>query len=462
MKYFAILSAALVVFLLSGAELEILSTTDLHGRLETMPQLGYALRSGGKEALRIDCGDTVQGSSISRHSGGEAMVAMLNLYGYDIWVPGNHDYEFGRDTLLGLVRSFRGTVLAADWVEPPAVQWKLFERNGVRCAVIGMSEPKMAQRVLPGDGFKFRGAHSALTALMPEVRTARPDVVVLAWHNGLYSSVGALSVFLRDFPEIDLVLGGHSHEEHPGERAGRAWYVQSGSHAAAVARIRIEVDDGTRKIRRIRSELLRPDPERPDPEALRLLEPYRAAWRQELFRPFVRLKEPLCQPREREYGSAFGRIGGEALRRATGAEAALFAVRSGSRVLGPEVTREALFRLLPYENRVCTIALSRKELRRFAEEQFELAKRWKRIPVFTGVTVSVSRAGKVADVKAPERLTLALTDYALVSSRVLKPLLAEPGRKWKVFPFTEREAFGRELLRVGLPLPSGGNGSFED
>lgn len=452
MKYFAILSAALVVFLLSGAELEILSTTDLHGRLETMPQLGYALRSGGKEALRIDCGDTVQGSSISRHSGGEAMIAMLNLYGYDIWVPGNHDYEFGRDTLLGLVRSFRGTVLAADWVEPPAVQWKLFERNGVRCAVIGMSEPKMAQRVLPGDGFKFRGAHSALTALMPEVRAARPDVVVLAWHNGLYSSVGALSAFLRDFPEIDLVLGGHSHEEHPGERAGRAWYVQSGSHAAAVARIRIEVNDDTRKILRIRSELLRPDPERPDPEALRLLEPCRAAWRKDFFRPFVRLKEPLRRPKAREYGSAFGRIGGEALRRATGAEAALFAVRSGSRVLGPEVTREALFRLLPYENRVCTIALSRKELRRFAEEQFELAKRWKRIPVFTGVTVSVSRAGKVADVKAPERLTLALTDYTLVSSRVLKPLLAEPGREWKVFPFTEREAFERELLRTGSPL----------
>lgn len=462
MKYFAILSAALVVFLLSGAELEILSTTDLHGRLETMPQLGYALRSGGKEALRIDCGDTVQGSSISRHSGGEAMIAMLNLYGYDIWVPGNHDYEFGRDTLLGLVRSFRGTVLAADWVEPPAVQWKLFERNGVRCAVIGMSEPKMAQRVLPEDGFRFRGAYSTLAALMPEVRAVRPDVVVLAWHNGLYSSVGSLATFLRDFPEIDLVLGAHSHEEHPGQRVGHAWYVQPGAHAAAVARIRIEVNDDTRKILRIRSELLRPDPERPDPEALRLLEPYRADWRQESFRPFVRLKEPLRQPREREYGSAFGRIGGEALRRATGAEAALFAVRSGSRVLGPEVTREALFRLLPYENRVCTIALSRKELRRFAEEQFELAKRWKRIPVFTGVTVSVSRAGKVADVKAPERLTLALTDYTLVSSRVLKPLLAEPGREWKVFPFTEREAFERELLRVGLPLPSGGNGSFED
>lgn len=462
MKYFAILSAALVVFLLSGAELEILSTTDLHGRLETMPQLGYALRSGGKEALRIDCGDTVQGSSISRHSGGEAMVAMLNLYGYDIWVPGNHDYEFGRDTLLGLVRSFRGTVLAADWVKSPVGTWKLFERNGVRCAVIGMTEPKMSQRVLPEDGFRFRGAYSTLAALMPEVRAVRPDVVVLAWHNGLYSSVGSLATFLRDFPEIDLVLGAHSHEEHPGERAGRAWYVQSGSHAAAVARIRIEVNDDTRKILRIRSELLRPDPERPDPEALRLLEPCRAAWRKDFFRPFVRLKEPLRRPREREYGSAFGRIGGEALRRATGAEAALFAVRSGSRVLGPEVTREALFRLLPYENRVCTIALSRKELRRFAEEQFELAKRWKRIPVFTGVTVSVSRAGKVADVKAPERLTLALTDYTLVSSRVLKPLLAEPGREWKVFPFTEREAFGRELLRVGLPLPSGGNGSFED
>lgn len=462
MKYFAILSAALVVFLLSGAELEILSTTDLHGRLETMPQLGYALRSGGKEALRIDCGDTVQGSSISRHSGGEAMVAMLNLYGYDIWVPGNHDYEFGRDTLLGLVRSFRGTVLAADWVKSPAGTWKLFERNGVRCAVIGMTEPKMSQRVLPEGGFRFRGAYSTLAALMPEVRAVRPDVVVLAWHNGLYSSVGSLATFLRDFPEIDLVLGAHSHEEHPGQRVGHAWYVQPGAHAAAVARIRIEVNDDTRKILRIRSELLRPDPERPDPEALRLLEPCRAAWRKDFFRPFVRLKEPLRRPKAREYNAVLGRIGGEALRRATGAEAAFFSVRTGNGSIGPEVTHEMLFQLIPYENRVCMIELSGKEFRRFVEEQFELARRWKRIPRFTGVTVSVSRAGKVTGVSAPERLTLALTDYALVSSRVLKPLLAEPGRKWKVFPFTEREAFGRELLRVGLPLPSGGNGSFED
>ena len=452
MKYFTIALAAFLLVQLSGAELEILCTTDLHGRIEAMPQFGRALRSGGKEALRIDCGDTAQGSSISRHSGGRAMIELLNYFGYDIWIPGNHDFEFGRETLLGLMRSFRGTVLAADWVEPSAGRWKLFERGGVRCAVIGLTYPKMAQRVLPGDGLEFRGAHSALAALMPEVRAARPDVVVLAWHNGLYSSAGALAVFLRDFPEIDLVLGGHSHEEHPGERAGRAWYVQAGSHAAAVARIRIEVDDDTRKIRRIRSELLRPDRKEPDAGALRLLEPYRTAWRRESFRPFVRLKEPLRQPQEREYRSALGRVGGEALRRATGADAALFTMRIGSRSAGPEVTREELFRLLPYDNRVCTIELSGKELRRFAEEQFELAKRWKQIPEFSGVTVAVNRAGKVAEVTAPERLTLALTDYALVSSRVLKPLLAERGRRWKVYPFTEREALERELLRIGRPL----------
>ena len=56
-----------------------------------------------------------------------------------------------------------------------------------------------------------------------------------------------------------------------------------------------------------------------------------------------------------------------------------------------------LFQLIPYENRVCMIELSGKEFRRFVEEQFELARRWKRIPRFTGVTVSVSRAGKVTE-----------------------------------------------------------------
>ena len=68
------------------------------------------------------------------------------------------------------------------------------------------------------------------------------------------------------------------------------------------------------------------------------------------------------------------------------------------------------------------------------------------------MTVSVNRAGKISGVNAPERLTLALADYALVSSRVLKPLLAEPGRKWKAFPFTERETLERELLRIGSSL----------
>ena len=84
MKCFAILLAALQLFLLAGAELEILCTADLHGRLEKMPSLGSVLRTGGAEALRIDCGDTVQGSSISRHSNGKGMIALLNLFGYDV------------------------------------------------------------------------------------------------------------------------------------------------------------------------------------------------------------------------------------------------------------------------------------------------------------------------------------------------------------------------------------------
>ena len=123
MKYFAILSAALVVFLLSGAELEILSTTDLHGRLETMPQLGYALRSGGKGALRIDCGDTVQGSSISRHSGGEAEPVHALTLGPLRIDPARHQVlAHGREVtltlkefqLLSLLVEHAGTVFTRD------------------------------------------------------------------------------------------------------------------------------------------------------------------------------------------------------------------------------------------------------------------------------------------------------------------------------------------------------------
>lgn len=98
---------------LGGAELNIFCTADLHGRADNLAKLAPALRPGGENALRIDVGDTVQGTLLSQFSDGKIIIESLNALNFDLWVPGNHDFEFGFDRFNELAKHFRGVVLVS-------------------------------------------------------------------------------------------------------------------------------------------------------------------------------------------------------------------------------------------------------------------------------------------------------------------------------------------------------------
>ena len=72
-----------------SAELELYCTTDLHGHADRLAALGGALRQGGDAVLRVDVGDTAQGTLLSQFSGGRIMIESLNALNFDCWIPGN-------------------------------------------------------------------------------------------------------------------------------------------------------------------------------------------------------------------------------------------------------------------------------------------------------------------------------------------------------------------------------------
>lgn len=456
----AILALLLAAIRIPAATVEILATSDLHGRAEEFAALLPQLDAAGTEAIRIDCGDTIQGSVLSRFDRGGTMIELLNRAKFDFWVAGNHDFELGFEPFSDLVRAFRGEALGADW-EFRALRpapWRLLRRGEITVALIGLTDPKMPLRMLPGEGAEFLAPATALRRVMPEIRRAHPDLVVLAWHNGLYSAAGPLWKLLREFPEIDLVIGGHSHEEHAGERVGNAWFVQPGSHAACFAQIRAEFDDETRELLRIDSALVRPDPaRRPSPELRERLERVRRAVETAAARPIATTPEPLRLPRKREFNSPFGALGAAALREVTGADAALFCASALEKEIPRQVTPATLHQLLPYPNRICVIELSRDELRELIVELLESASRRRSVPTFTGIAATADRSGNLLGIDAPERLTLALTDYTLTSSRTLRPLLDQPGRSWRVTGQSEFDAVAAFLGKsAGAPVSGPG------
>ena len=450
MKHFYSILLILSLLTAGAGQVEIYATADLHGHIEEFLALAPLLRSN-TPALRIDCGDTVQGTALSRFTDGATMIDALNALSFDFWIPGNHDFETGFSTMSALGARFHGRTLGADWrwfAWRPA-PWALVACNNYRVAVIGLTDPKMPRRVEPGSALQLLSPAEALRRIMPEIRRAEPDLVILAWHSGIYFSGGNLYRFLQEFPEIDLVIGAHSHEEHPGESIAGAWFVQPGCHARAAAHIVAEFDDENGKLIRIRSRLLRPDPARPavDQPLAGLLEPALSEARRIGERALCTTGIPLKMPGPQEFHAPIGQIGTNALLSAHAADAALFTLPAGELQLPRNITEAVLYRLLPYENRIATIRLSRRELEQFVAEQLQSAKKRRTVPFFDGITVTLDRRGKPIRLDAPPEAVLILNDYTLLSSAVLRPLLDEPEREWRIFDELERDAVRRYLFQ---------------
>lgn len=432
----------------SAGEVEIFCTTDIHGRAEAFARLAPLLRKN-PDAIRIDCGDTLQGTLLSRHSRGEIMTALLNELDYDVWVPGNHDFEFGPEALVRAARNFRGKTLGAEFSRPefqPAA-WILIERGRHRIAVIGMTDPKMPDRLMPDSGWTFRPNRDALRGIMPEVLAAKPDLIVLAWHSGIYTPPGTMFRFLSEFPEIDLVLAGHSHEEKRGLRISGAWFVQAGRYAGCVARIRAVFDDESGRLERLTSELLRPgDEPAPDAGTERVLRPFLERYKPYAETVIATTETPLRLPEKRENTAPICRIGAEAVRRAARSDAALFSVSALPQFGIPcAVTNEGLFTLLPYENELCTVELTREELAELLNWIGAASRRGRSVFAFSGLKIEEDgKRWRAPD--APETLTLALTNYSLVSTPPLREKL-ESGA-FRPLGITEREAVAA-YLRAG-------------
>ncbi|MBS1370145.1 MAG: bifunctional metallophosphatase/5'-nucleotidase [Lentisphaeria bacterium] len=451
MKHFRpFLLSCFLLFAGYAAEVEIHCTTDIHGRAEAFLRLAPLLREK-PGAIRIDCGDTLQGTLLSRHSEGRVMTALLNELRYDVWVPGNHDFEFGPEPLVRAAREFHGKTLGAEFSRPGfrPEAWTLIERNNLKIAVIGMTDPKMPKRLLPDSGWNFEPNRDALRRIMPQLLAAKPELVVLAWHSGPYTPPGTMFRFLAEFPEIDLVLAGHSHEEEPGRKIAGAWFVQAGRYAACFARIRAEFDDGTGRLLRITSEIVRPDDADPriDAGAEQAARPFLAACAPYAETVIATTQEPLRLPEKRDNTAPICRIGAEALKAAAGSDAAMFSVSALPQFAIPRaVTNAGLFTLLPYENELCTVELTKTEFTALLKEVGAASRRGRSVFSFAGIRVREKGKEWTAP-DAPEKLTLAVTAYSLTSNPLLRGKM-EAGA-YRRLGVTEREAVAACLKAGG-------------
>ena len=416
-----------------SGEVLILATSDMHGAMENMNRLRPVIererqRAGGENhVLLVDAGDTLQGSYWAAYEAGALPMAMLRAMHYDFWVPGNHDFE----QVPWRFHEFPGVVLGANWrsrdFQP--VPWQMVTRDGVKIAVIGLAEGQLINRLLP-DTLIWESPEAALQRVLPEVRAAGPDVVVLVQHDGEYFRGGNLYRRLRAFPEIDLVIGAHTHQKNAGVRVGESWFVQPGSHAEVVAAIRIDFDERERVVRRITSELLRPTPGATEPAYPRDV----AVGMRQLERlgdvPVGRAETALKEPEKRRMEGALAALIGRAMMRTV-----------------HEKDKSV--------NHLSQVALTPEELRTVLAEESRLLRRDRaRTVLLAGIQADITTRGEMTLRQLPPprrdgRIRLAVTDYYLAGSGGLTMALRhliEQGASYETSGIPIREAVRKELL----------------
>jgi 2',3'-cyclic-nucleotide 2'-phosphodiesterase (5'-nucleotidase family) len=416
--------------LLAGADLTILAVSDTHAgcwRWRSMADaiLEHRRMAGAENVLLLDAGDSLQGSWEGTFRNGALPLAIMNELQVDAWVPGNHDFEESPERFL----QFRGVLLGGDWqtarVKPRA--WMMFERAGRKIAVIGLGEWGMRSRVLPHSGMIFSDPEVVLAKAVREAQAAGADLQILVQHDGEFGSYGTLHRRLKKFPEIQLVIGAHTHQEVPGKKIGSAWYVQPGSHGSSLGVIRVQFREKG-EVPVLTSSL----------EKLPAHGEYR--FPQKIYTDLAAVARSgntvlgyvpggLAQPADRDMKGMFGDLAEKALREETGAVAVLFCMYQG-RARSPEkVTAASLYQVYPYESRIYSVALTPQELQTVIQELAAFQRKKKGLAIrFGGVKIYRDKRGGLQRAVLPSpgpdgRILTAMTDYELTGCAGRIPFL---------------------------------------
>ncbi len=228
-----------------ATRLRIIATNDFHGALEARPDASGRLRGGAAylatamrnaraaclapacETIQLDGGDEFQGTPASNLAFGRPVVAMFNEMGLAASALGNHEFDWGQDTLRARMRDAHYAILGANvrYADGRDVPWirddTLIVRGALKIGVIGVATvvTPTTTRASNVSGLRFLEPAPIVDSLARRLRARGADYVIVIGHVGAFcdrdgatacnGEVVDLAKALRE--PVDAIVSGHTH-----------------------------------------------------------------------------------------------------------------------------------------------------------------------------------------------------------------------------------------------------------
>jgi 2',3'-cyclic-nucleotide 2'-phosphodiesterase / 3'-nucleotidase / 5'-nucleotidase len=387
----------------SSPRLRVIGLNDFHGAFEARPDtkgtnLGGAgaltamIRRAQAEctpptcySILVDAGDEFQGTPASNLTFGRSVVTLFDSIGVTAAALGNHEFDYGQDSLRARMKQASYAILAANvrdtlgnipsWVRQDTV----VRRGPFNVGIIGIStvETPKTTRAINVSDLRFLDPAPIVSERAAVLRAAGANVIVMVGHVGGFCNADKgcegeiFDVVNRLTAPVDVVISGHSHS-YLNQRVRGVPVVQARSRGQAIDVVDVLPGDTTERrsgditASRVLTAEVRSvfaDSIEADAQGARIGTAAVAAVTSVIEEPVGRILAPM--PRDGDQYAA-GNLIADAMREATRSDLAVMnsgGIRAG--LLAGDVKFGALYEVQPFSNTLFTLTVRGADLQRY-------------------------------------------------------------------------------------------------
>ncbi|NLP52323.1 bifunctional UDP-sugar hydrolase/5'-nucleotidase [Bacillus sp. RO1] len=352
-------------------QIRILHTNDIHSHFDAYPKLATFLKeqASTQPSALVDIGDNMDRfHPITEATSGKANTKLLNMLHYDYATFGNNE---------GITLDYQGLSKLYEDAEFPVLAANLFEENGnypcwvkpydvkdmgdVKVAFIGVTV--FYQHFYSLLGWKIDDPYIILEKHLPVLKE-EADIIVVLSHLGISDD----EEMARRFPDIDVILGGHTHHVLPeGRRIGNTLICGAGKYGQYIGQVDLVYDKDSELLIDSTAKLYKLELYEPDQQLTEWIKDMEQVAEEHLNKKVGSIEQSL--PVEWFAPSIFPDFLAEKLREWCQADIGM--VNAGVLLDGldkGEVTLSMLHRICPHPINPCRVTLTGEELREVVQQ----------------------------------------------------------------------------------------------
>lgn len=263
---------------------KILGTSDVHGRVVpwsyaadeedksgSYAQLSTLIKQRRKEnknIILVEVGDAIQDNGVdlfaksNEDSKNHPVPKVLNYMGYDVFVLGNHEFNFGMPALNNVLQDIKAKKITANFYNKNGKRYlqptTIIKKDGVKIGIIGITTPmsaKFEEDTQNLKDYKFTSPIEETKKQVAKLKKQGVNAIVVVAHMGIENENNISDTGVKDLVNavsgIDVIVAGHMHQNVKNETINGVLITEPHRYGTVLSEVdlKFDINEKTKKVK---------------------------------------------------------------------------------------------------------------------------------------------------------------------------------------------------------------------